>query len=87
MFYLQTEMSVYGVGAILSQEGEGSATYKPKRHPIAYYSATFTPTKQNYNIYKREFLGVKKALEHWWPYLIWTKKPFIIEMDHENLMY
>ncbi len=26
-------------------------------------------------------------LEHWRPYLIWTKQPFIIEMDHENLTY
>jgi len=32
-------------------------------------------------------LGVVKALEHWHPYLIWTKQPFIIEMDHENLTY
>jgi len=52
-----------------------------------YFSNTFTPTKQNYNIYEREFLGVIKALEHWCPYLIWTEKPFIIETDHENLTY
>jgi hypothetical protein len=75
------------VGAVLSQEGARSATLKPKRHPIAYYSATFTPTKQYYDIYEREFLGVKKALEHWCVYLIWTKHPFIIETDHKNLMY
>jgi hypothetical protein len=49
--------------------------------------ATFTPTEQNYNIFEREFLGVKKALANWRPYLIWTKEPFIIEMDHENLTY
>ena len=28
-----------------------------------------------------------KVLEHWWLYLIWTEKPFIIEMDHKNLTY
>jgi hypothetical protein len=86
-FYLQTDASAYGVGAVLSQEGEGSATHKPKRHPIAYYSSTFTPTEQNYNIFEREFLGVKKALANWRPYLIWTKEPFIIETDHKNLTY
>ena len=64
-FYLQTDASAYGVGAVLSQEGEGSTTHKPKQHPIAYYSATFTPTEQNYNIFEREFLGVKKALVNW----------------------
>jgi hypothetical protein len=86
-FYLQTDASTYGVGAVLSQEGEGSSTHKPKRHPIAYYSSTFTPTEQNYNIFEREFLGVKKALANWRLYLIWTKEPFIIETDHENLTY
>ena len=57
------------------------------QHPIIYYLATFTPTKQNYSIYEREFLGVKKALEHWQPYLIWTREPFVIETDYENLTY
>ncbi len=64
-----------------------SPNSKPHRHPIAYYSNTFTPMEQNYDIYEREFLGVVKALEHWRQYLIWTKQPFIIETDHENLMY
>ena len=64
-----------------------SPNTKPRRHPIAYYSNTFTPAEQNYDIYEREFLGVVKALEHWRPYLIWMKQPFIIETDHENLTY
>jgi len=50
-FYLQTDALAYGVGAVLSQEGETS-THKPKRHPVAYYSATFTPTEQRYDIYE-----------------------------------
>ncbi len=91
VFYLQTDASVYGVGAVLSQEGGtpilSSPNSKPQRHPIAYYSNTFTPMEQNYDIYEREFLGVIKALEHWCPYLIWTEQPFIIETDHENLTY
>jgi len=89
MFYLQTDASAYSVGAILSQEGKTpkSPTQKPKHHPIKYFLATFTPTEQNYDVYKREFLGVVKSLDHWRPYLIWTEKPFIIETDHENLTY
>ena len=83
------DASAYGVGAVLSQEGgtPDSPTQKPKCHPIAYFSATFTPTEQNYNVYEREFLGVVKSLDHWRLYLIWTKKPFIIETDHKNLTY
>ena len=34
-----------------------------------------------------EFLGVIKAIDHWRPYLIWTKEPFMIETDHKNLTY
>jgi hypothetical protein len=91
-FYLQTDALAYGVGTILSQEG-GNTTpsllrcTKPTLHPIVYYSATFTPTEQNYNIYKRELLAMMKSLVHWRPYLGWTKEPFTIITDHANLQY
>ena len=63
-FYLQTDALKYGVGAIPSQEGETATTTPRKRHPVAFYSTTFSPTKQNYDAYKLEFLGVLKAIEH-----------------------
>jgi hypothetical protein len=53
-FYLHTDASAYGTGAILSQEGESTPTTtstKPKLYSVAYYSATFTETEWNYNIY------------------------------------
>ena len=90
-FYLQTDASAYGVGAVLSQEGKTSPTLakrsKPVLHPISYYSATFTPTERNYDIYERELLAVMKALAHWRSYLGWTKVPFTILTDHANLQY
>jgi len=54
------------VGAILLQEGDinPQKPSKPRLHPIAYYSATFTPTERNYDIYERELLVVIKALQH-----------------------
>ncbi len=88
-FFLQTDASAYGMGAILSQEGEhhAVASQKPKLHPITFYSATFTPTEQNYDIYERELLAIMKALTHWQHYLGWMKTPFTILTDHANLQY
>ena len=61
-FYLQVHASAYGLGAVLLQEGTSSPTLakcsKPVLHPIAYYSATFTPTECNYDIYEWELLAV-----------------------------
>jgi hypothetical protein len=68
-FYLQADASAYGVGTILLQEGKTSPALakcaKPVTHPIAYYSATFTPTEHNYDIYKWELLAIMKSLAHW----------------------
>jgi len=81
------------VGTILSQEGETNILHvetlhkKPKLHPVAYYSATFTETERNYDIYDRELLAIMKAIMHWRPYLIWTDSLFTIYTDHANLLY
>ena len=83
---MQTDASAYGVGAVLSQEGE-IAPKTPHLFPIVYYLAMFMATERNYDIYKRELLVVIKALQHWRQYLIWTQEPFIIQTDHANLLY
>ena len=87
-FYLATDASGYGVGAVLLQEGEPNPrTKKPTQHPIAYYSATFTPTERNYDIYERELLAVLKALKHWRPHLAATEIPVTVLTDHANLTF
>jgi hypothetical protein len=88
-FFLLTDASAYGVGAILSQEGGSTSnpSQKPKLHPVAYYLATFTQTERNYDIYEWELLAIIKAISHWWPYLIWTKDLFTILTDHTNLLH
>ena len=83
---MQTDASAYGMGTVLSQEGEISPK-PPHLFPIAYYSAMFMATEQNYDIYEWELLAVIKALQHWQQYLIWMEELFIIQMDHANLLY
>jgi RNase H-like domain found in reverse transcriptase/Integrase zinc binding domain len=89
-FFLLTDTFVYGVGAILLQEGgttDQTTNRKLRLHPVAYYLATFTEMECNYNIYEQELLAIIKAITHWRPYLIWTKEPFTILTDHANLLH
>jgi hypothetical protein len=91
-FFLQVNASNYSMGTLLSQMGINDTTALakrtvPKLHPITYFSATFTPTERNYDIYKKELLAVMKSLAHWRPYLGWTKVPFMVLTDHTNLQY
>jgi hypothetical protein len=76
------------MGAVLSQEGEiNPHTLKIMCHPIAYYSAMFTETECNYDIFKRELLALMKALHHWRPHVVVTETPVTILTDHANLTH
>jgi len=88
-FVVHTDTSAYGVGTILLQEGDinPQKPSKPCLHPITYYSATFTPTERNYDIYKCELLAVIKALQNWRPHLAWTPQPFTLITNHANLTF
>jgi hypothetical protein len=87
-FFLATDASAYGVGAILLQEGDKHPRKtSPTKHPIAYYSATFTPTERNYDIYERELLALMKALAHWRPHLAGSTIPVTVLTDHVNLTF
>ena len=87
-FFLATDTSAYGMGTVLSQEGEiNPCTQKPMLCPIAYYSATFTPTQHNYNIYKWEFLGVYMPPMKYRPHLTAMEIPVTILTNHANLLH
>ena len=87
-FFLAKDASAYSMGAVLLQEGEiNPHTQKPMLCPVAYYSATFTPTQHNYNIYEWEFLGVYMPLMKYRPHLVATEIPVTILTDHANLLH
>ena len=56
-FELKVDTSGFALGAVLLQRGDDG-----KRHPVSYYSRTLTAAERNYDIYKRELLGVVAGL-------------------------
>ena len=54
-----TDASLTASGGILMQKDSNRDL-----HPCAYHSATFSPTKRNYDIYDRELLAVIQALKN-----------------------
>ena len=63
-FVLETDASVVGIGAVLSQQQEDGLL-----HPIAYASRSLTSSERNYAITELETLAVVWAITHFIPYL------------------
>ena len=63
-FILETDASINGLGAVLSQEQEDG-----KAHPVAYASRALSPTEKNYGITELETLAVVWAVTHFRYYL------------------
>ena len=59
-FQIEMDASKYATGTVLSQLDSNR-----DRHPVAFYSKTFSPTERNYEIYDRELLAMIRALEEW----------------------
>ncbi len=81
-FEMEVDASAIAIGAVLNQEGEDG-----KKHPVAYYSKSFSATERNYDVYDRELLAIIKALQQWRTYLLGSPHEIIIHMDHSNLQY
>jgi len=79
-FQIESDMSKYATEAVLSQlDSNGD------RHPVAFYSKTFSPAEQNYDIHDRELLAIIRALEAWRHYIQRSGHTTIILSDHQNL--
>ncbi len=81
-FEMEVDTSAIAIGAVLNQEGEDG-----RKHPIAYYSESFSTPERNYDVYDRELLAIIKALRQWRTYLLGSPHEIIIYMDHSNLQY
>lgn len=78
-FWLQTDASERGIGAVLSQVGEDSHD-----HPIAFFSRKLVPREMNYSTTEKECLAIICALRHFEVYLLGRT---FNQTDHGALQY
>ena len=74
-FVLETDASIEGVGAVLSQRQDDE-----QLHPIAFASRSLSPAERNYSITELETLAVVWALSHFHSYLYGHS--VVVRTDH-----
>ena len=80
-FLLETDVSKYGLGAILQQVQEDG-----RYHPVAYVSRALRGSEANYHSSKLEFLALKWAVtQQFKEYLMY--QPFTVRTDNNPLTY
>ena len=77
---LQTDASVLGLGAVLSQLEESG-----EEHPVAFASRKLLPRERNYSAIEKECLAIVWSLQVFHVYLFGRK--FTIETDHQSLSW
>ncbi len=86
-FILQTDVSEYGLGAVLSQEDENG-----EEHPVAYASQKPFPREMNYSVIEKKCLAIVWALAYFnvylegWHFTVQTDQPlaWLEEMKKAN---
>ena len=80
-FLLETDVSKYGLGAVLQQVQEDG-----RYHPVAYASCALRRSEANYHSSKLEFLALKWAVtQQFKEYLMY--QPFTVRTDNNPLTY
>ena len=79
-FLVQTDWSVKGMGAILSQRGDDGL-----ERVIEFASKSNSPSESSYSSYQGELLAVVFAVKHWRRYLLGRR--FLLETDHQPLRH
>ena len=74
-FVLETDASIEGIGAVLSQTHDDNLL-----HPVAYASRSLSPAERRYSITELETLAVLWAISHFHPYLYGHS--LVIYTDH-----
>uniref|UniRef100_A0A3B4WDD1 Gypsy retrotransposon integrase-like protein 1 n=2 Tax=Seriola lalandi dorsalis TaxID=1841481 RepID=A0A3B4WDD1_SERLL len=78
-FFLDTDASDWGIGAVLSQMQGG------EERVLSYGSRRLSPTEQNYCTTRRELLAVVEFTSHFRQYLL--GRSFTVRTDHSSLRW
>ncbi len=78
-FVVDTDASLTGVGAVLSQLQDGHEKV------ISYYSSSLSKAERNYCTTRRELLAIIKAVRRFHPYLY--GRSFLLRTDHAALRW
>lgn len=78
-FFLQTDASDTGIGAVLLQEEDGV------KKPVAFVSRKLKKSECAYSVIERECLAIVWAIMRFSRYLY--GKEFVLETDHQPLVY
>jgi hypothetical protein len=81
-FIVETDTSIFALGAILSQFGIDGLL-----HLVAFYSQKLTSAEINYQVYDKELLAIITAFEQWRLYLAGAQHRVQVLTDHKNLLY
>ncbi|KAI5720243.1 hypothetical protein M8J77_003912 [Diaphorina citri] len=79
-FYLQTDASEVGLGAVLFQYAEDNS-----KRVISFASAKLSPTESRYSSNERECLAVVWAIKKYRIYL--EDQPFVLRTDNQSLKW
>lgn len=79
-FFLATDASESGAGAVLMQEHDGI------NHPVAYFSKKFNEAQSKYSTIERELMSVLLSLRHFDIYLS-SMHSVTVYCDHNPLTY
>ena len=72
-FFMETDASDFGVGAVLLQEG----------HPLAFFSKKLGPRRRITSTYHKELYAIVEAVQKWRQYLL--GREFVIRSDQKSL--
>jgi len=79
---LETDASVFVLGAVLSQLCEDVKWY-----PVAFHSRKFSPAEINYDVHDKEMGAIVAAFKEWAYMLMSVDEQILVYTDHKNLEY